>query len=314
MTREEMRIMVARNVNQLSGTDESTFVDSRLTDTAINTKLNDIYLEEVFPLLSDKFPEDFYQTTKPKQTYTATGTVDSSSTSTTLVATTSIFTSDMETNEYTVYNSTDDETREISSYTSATTVTVDSAIDDDWDGDTIYVLGAEYTLGGETTDAKEIVGVGIKYASTDDYFRECEARRKSDILRYGNEAYNKYSPKWYRTTVDVSGDPMMGFGIRPYPDAYNGKYIVTYVEQPPSLSSDSDEPRLHVAGISEVIINGTTAWALRVQKNYDEAATYTALYEKGKIDLVRNYKPRTRSGPTKVRTGGYVESLNKRKM
>ena len=51
-----------------------------------------------------------------------------------------------------VVNTTDGDSRHITGYTSGTTVTVDSDIDDDWDGDTIYVFTGIYTFGGDATD------------------------------------------------------------------------------------------------------------------------------------------------------------------
>lgn len=68
-------------------------------------------------------------------------TVSASSTGSTLVADTEIFNSGMV--GLTVSNTTDGTTRVITAYTNATTVTVDSAINDTWDTDTIkmYVEG-----------------------------------------------------------------------------------------------------------------------------------------------------------------------------
>lgn len=70
-------------------------------------------------------------------------TVSASSTGSTLVASTSVFNSGMV--GMTVTNTTDGATRTITAYTSATTVTVNSAINDTWDGDSIVMyIAAKY--------------------------------------------------------------------------------------------------------------------------------------------------------------------------
>lgn len=65
------------------------------------------------------------------------GTVASGSTASTLIASTEIFSSKMV--GLKVFNTTDGTSRTITAYTSATTVTVDTAINDTWDGDSIEV-------------------------------------------------------------------------------------------------------------------------------------------------------------------------------
>ncbi len=67
----------------------------------------------------------------------ASGTADAASTGTTLVATTSIFTEKMV--GHTVFNTTDSTNAQITAYTSATQVTVDTTIGDTWDTDAIEV-------------------------------------------------------------------------------------------------------------------------------------------------------------------------------
>ena len=66
------------------------------------------------------------------------GVVDAASTASTLVATTGIFTAAM-VNRY-VHNTTDNTFRKITGFTNTTTVTVDVAINNTWDGDSITVL------------------------------------------------------------------------------------------------------------------------------------------------------------------------------
>jgi hypothetical protein len=309
MTREDIRIEIARNINQLAE-DESTFINGVVTETSTNTKISNVYFQEVFPLLSDKFPTEFKQETYRFPTYTASGTVDSSSTGDSLVTTTSIFTNDME--GFEVENATDDEKATIETYTSGTAVTLETDIDDDWDGDTIYILGNEFTFGGDTTDLKEIIRVEVKYASTDTTYRVCEKRRQEGVIRVGNETVPKTSPIWYPTMVDISGAPYRGFGILPFPDSYAGKIKVTYVERPPELDDDSDVPLLDIVGVSQLIVDNVTAWALRIKKEFDEADRHQMDYEKNLKRLVMSFKPMSRGGASRVRHSGYMGAIGRR--
>jgi len=308
MNRETMRLRVAKNINQLSS-DGSTFVDGIVTASSVNNQIDDIYREELFPLFSDKFPRDFEQVTYPISTYTATSTVSSSSTGTTLVASNGIFDNTME--GFTVYNATDDESTVIETYNSPTTVTVDASIGDDWDGDTIYILGDTYTFGGQAVDLKEIKEVMIKYSPSDTYYTRCLLESQEDLYQIGSESYSKSLPRFSPTTVDVNDTPTPAIKFTPNPDSYEGKFKIRYIEKPPALT-DSTEPTLKVAGISKVIINGTTAWALGLQKRWEDANVYQTLYERGKIDLIRNYKPVARSGPSRIRQSNYMSALRLR--
>jgi hypothetical protein len=309
MTREDIRIEIARNINQLAD-DESTFINGIVTSTSVNTKIGNVYFQEIFPLLSDKFPTEFRQETYRFSTYTATATVAGASTGTTLVVTTAIFTNDME--GFYVENVTDDTKVKIVTYINSTNVTVDSTIGDDWDGDTVYVLGNEYTFGGDTTDMKEIIGIKVKYSSSDTTYRVCEKRRFEGVQVVGNETYSKTAPIWYPTMVDVSGVPYRGFGILPFPDSYAGKIVATYVERPPALDDDSDIPLLDITGVSQLLVDSVTSWALRIKKEFGEADRHQMDYEKNLKRLVMSFKPMSRGGASRVRHSGYMSAIGRR--
>lgn len=286
-----MRLRVAENLGILSS-DGATVVEGLVTIDGINNRLNDVYREEIFPLFSDKFPDDFAQETYPFPTYTSSGAVDGASTGATLVATTGIFDNSME--GFYVYNANAQAKQKILTYTSSTTVTLDGSVT--WTaGDTIYVLGNEYTFGGDVTDIKEIVQVQIKFASTDKDWRTAVLGDIKELTSIGNEVYAKAAPRFYRTMIDVAGKPYPAVGILPYPEDYQGKIQIRYIERPPALG-DSDEPTLTIPGIAEVLIYGATAWGFRLQRKWDDAQYYQALYEDYKRKLVGSYKPRSRAG------------------
>lgn len=276
------------NLNLLSSLDDTSIREGKVTIAGVKRNINYIIREVLFNKLSDKFPEDFERETYPFPTYTATGVASTSST--TLTATTSIFDNSME--GFTVENATDNVSAVLKTYTSGKIVTLDEAPATAWSGDTIYVLGNEYTFGGNTTDIKIIKKVWVKYSSTDTDFVEAEFINQGD-----NRSYSKAFPVFYRTTInelDVNNvaRPKPAFGILPYPDSYLGKIKIQYIEMPPLLTVDTDTPTLSVPGIGQCVVEGVTAWGLRKQKEFNEADKFDALYEKHLDSIIRNYRPK----------------------
>jgi hypothetical protein len=297
----DLKLNIAENLNQLSA-DGATIAGGRVTEAGITRKINQIYRDDLFPMLSDRFPQDFEQETYPQATYSATGTGSSSSTGTTLVATTGIFDNTME--GFTVENATDSTTAEIVTYTNTTTVTLDTTIGDTWDGDTIYVRGNEYVLGGETTDIKEIRQVLIKYTSTDDW-TECKRMNKEDAVVVDENQFSTSEPVFYLTTIDVSGVLQQGIGFMPYPTSYAGKFKVVYIEKPAALSSATDTTMLQNIGIDQVIVDGVTAWGYSITEKWKAADRYRTFFQEGKRNLLTNYKPKQRSGPKHIGVNPY---------
>ena len=277
--------------------DETTITSSSINSTRMLNELNLIYRDLLFPIITDYFPNEGKRHIYPQSTYTVTGTVDATSTGTTLVATTAIFNNMME--GFTVSNMTDDEEATIDTYTSTTQVTLDTTIGDTWDGDTIYVLGNEFTLAGSATDFKELIEVKIDYTNSGSYTvcEKCEPEYKNQ----SGEGFTESHPYYYYTTVKESGDVKSAVGFLPFPSQYNGKFQIAYVEKWPTLTT-SDTPHLDGAGMSWILINGLTAWALQIQKRFKEAGQYL---EKDKYDrvlplgtnaLIKAYKPTSRKG------------------
>jgi hypothetical protein len=268
-----------------------------ITATDIGNWVNNRYIDDLFSTLSSQYPEDFTQAGK-LNFYKATGTASSTSTSTTLVATGSIFNNGMVGDK--VYNSTDSESAYITAYSSATTVTLDTEIDDDWDGDTIYILGHEFGLGGNATDMRSILKVAVKYDSDDNYYTTCTQVNKNKALQTGDETYYQSSPLWYPTTVDVSSVPTSAIGILPEAseNVANGIYI-EYIEQPAALSDDSDVPRLPL-GSHSILVYGGTADAMRKLMRLDEADRFEQLYQAGKQEMITSYLLTRGSGVPKI--------------
>ena len=257
-----------------------------ISETDLGNWVNDRYIDDIFSLISGQYPEDYLQVGR-LNFYKATGTVSASSTASTLVATGSIFNNGMIGD--TVYNSTDEESRTITAYTGATTVTVDSAIDDDWDGDTVYILGHEFGLGGNATDLRSLIRVAVKYDSDNDFYRTARQITKKKAYEIGNEVYYEGDPVWYPTTVDIGGVPTTAIGVLPEASQNVASGIqVEYIEQPTALSDNADVPRLPLGSHSALVLGGT-ADAMRKLMRLDEADRFEQLYQAEKQNLIATY-------------------------
>lgn len=297
MTFENIKKRAASNIGYVGSTGD--FLTGKdITETDLGNWTNDRYLDDLIPQIASQYPEDYEQIAKANF-YKTSGTVSTSSTSTTLVASTSIFNNGMVGD--TVYNSTDGDSAIIEAYSSATTVTVDQTIGDTWDGDTIYVLGHEFAIGGDATDIRGIREVAVKYDSDNTYYRVCEQMDQNQIFKDGSEKFSVASPVWYPTTLDVSGVMTSAIGILPEAtqNVANG-ISVRYLEFPAAMSSDSDVPRLPL-GSHSILVYGVTADALRKLRRPDEADSYEVLYQKGKMDMVAKYAITRQAGTPKVR-------------
>lgn len=298
-----MKIMVARNINQLAE-DEITISGGIVSEAGISAQINHLYREVLFPTLSDKFPEDFEQESSETTMYTQTGVVDNATVDTTLVATTGIFSS----NDVgsLVYNSTDSVSTRITAYTSSTTVTVEDDIDG-WEGDTIYILQTTYTFGGDLVDLKEVLEVYVTYNGST-WFK---AKRMLRGDRDYNATFMTSSPRYALTSVDVSDISKPAIRFFPEPTTNTAKYNIVYVEKPPALAA-GDEPIMKNTGISDVLISGATAWAWRTLREVGMAREFQADFDKWLGMVVRSYKPLNRDDLPAPKTSGYMESIRNR--
>lgn len=302
---------IADNLKMLSSTDGMTITDGNgVTQAQIKNKINDLYREELFPLFSDKFPDDFKQGIYPLNTNTVSNTVSTSSSGYNLYANSNTFSNSME--GFKVQNTILNVFATIVTYVSPTQVILDTNIGSTWNNNTFYILGNEFTFGGDTTDIKEVKAVYVKYGSTDQYFRKCVRVDYEQSIEYGNETFSKASPRFYLTSIQIANVNFQAIGILPYPTHYLGKLKFTYIQRPPALLLDNDIPILTIPGISEVIINGVTYWGLRQQVRLDLADRYLQDYTKGKADLIMNYKPKVRSNPSVIRNSHYSNSFGYR--
>lgn len=276
-----------------------------ITETDIGNWVNDRYIDDLFSLISGQYSEDFRQVGK-LNFYKGTGTVSTSSDESTLVATGNIFNNGMVGD--TVYSSTSDESAVITGYTSATTVTLDTEIDDTWDGDTIYILGTEFGLGGDAIDVRDIQSVSVKYSADDTKYTTCEKSSRRELFKNGDETFHTVKPYWYPTTVDIDGVLTTAIGIVPEAtENVSDGISLEYTEQPGIMEDDTDVPRLPL-GSHTLLVLGATADALRKLMRLDEADRYEQKFQAGKMEMVATYAltrsagvPRTRPSASRLR-------------
>jgi len=267
-----------------------------VSETDIGNWVNSRYIDDIFSAISSQYPEDF----KRKGVlnfYKTSGTVSAASTSTTLVATGNIFNNGMVGDN--VYNSTDEEIAVITAYTSATTVTIDTTIADTWDGDTIYIIGHEFGLGGNAVDLRGVAEIAVKYSADDEDYVTCEKINEPSE----SDKFNYYEgfPVWYPTTVSISGVPTSAIGILPEPkeNVANG-ILIKYTEQPAALSADADVPRLPL-GSHSALVYGATADGLRKLMRLDESRDFEQLYQAKKQEAIASYLLTRGAGIPRVR-------------
>jgi len=320
MTLNEMAIAVAENLNILAA-DHTTIVSNQIDLTSIYNKINRLYREEIFPLISDKFPNDFIQKMYPQDTYTAQGVIDASYTSSTLVTTTSIFDNTMETFQYEITDPVSGSVimkGRLKTYVSPTEFIVNDILPTGYSSYVLFILGNEFSFGGDVSDLKEVLSASIKF-NAQDIFRKCEYREKRDVISYGAEWTVGMKPVWYITTIRQAGVNAPSIGFLPFPTSHDGQWQIEYIARPPFMSAN-DEPRLNIQGVSEVLINGATAWGFRIFRMFQEATVFEGMYvgtpgdkmPAGKAGLVKNYKPKTRQGSTKIRLGSYYQGIQSR--
>lgn len=293
MNLAQIRKEIFDNLNLLSSENDTSIREGRVTLPAVNRNINYLYREVLFNQLSDKFPEDFERQTYPFATYTQTGTATTVGTA--LTATTAIFDNTLE--GFKIQNPTTNESIEIATYVSPTQVTLKTAPSVNWSSATIYVLGNEYSFGGDAEDIKIIKELEVKYTATDNYFKIATFADKKDLITNGDEWFSQTQPYYYKTTLHSLDDnsvaqPKSAFGILPYPTSYQGKLRITYIELPPQLLVDTDTPTLSVPGIGQCIVNGVTAWGYRKMKDFEVADRYERLHLMQLDNIVRRYRPK----------------------
>lgn len=307
MTFEYIKKRIAHDIGYMDPSDE-ILTGKDITETDIGYYVNERYVNDLFQALSTQYPED-YEIISTAPFYKSAGTVSATSTGQTLVTNESIFDTGMVGDR--VYNSTDATSAVITAYVGATSVTLDTTIDDDWDGDSIYILGHEFALGGEATDSKSIRRVEVKYRASDSFYRVAIQRDQNDLYQYGNEIFWENKPQWYNTTLKVNGIQTSAIGIVPEPKNGEGTIKIRYIEYPTAMSATTDVPRLPLDFQNLLVIGGTID-ALRAIRQDAKAERMEMDYQAKKQVAIANYAL-TRTGTLpRVRTSRrYLQRFNR---
>jgi len=321
---------VARNLSLLGSDDVSITPQGRVTLGGIKIQINLLYQDRIVNYLIERFSLEFEQTTYPLQTYRTNFTVSGSSTGTTLISTIPIFNNSDE--GYTIQfvsagmpitgpNATTAFANcKILQYISNNSVVIDQTVQSAWTGSTAFILGNEFEFNGDAANCKEIISLFYQFQPNSIPI-QATLRQKSDMPFFKILGFSQGAPVWYRTTHLVNGQSIRAVGIAPIPTDYRGTIIMNYTRRPASLVNDSDVPQLEISGISNVLINGTTAWGLRILGRKEEAKDYEEEIRLNNVqtreplglkEMLKNFVPINRGRPAKLRLSERYISLQRR--
>ena len=173
---------------------------------------------------------------------------------------------------------------------SGTTVELETSVD--WsDSATFYVLGTEFAIGGDPlTDLRYVTDVEVKYAAnSDDWILCTRVANRESAFRSGQEIYFTGEPIWYPTNIKVGTVHRKAIGVFPEPTlALSAGLRITYIEMPPKLVNDVDEPELPL-GSHDLLVAGGTIDALKKLRRNDEAGQYMQDWAMGERDMIGDF-------------------------
>ena len=284
MTFENLKKAVGKNIKYYSDAD-GWKTDRDVTEADIGEALNLVYRDELAPLFINKNPQDF-RVISTVNSWIATGTASAGLTGSTVTTTSNIFQNSME--GLWLYNLTQDEKSKIVTYNSASSVTVEDDDVADWSNDTLYVLGQEFSFGGDATDTYQLESISIKYTDESTYYKRMAIADKNELLRGGWEKGNSVYPFAYLTTLNVGGILTSGFGIMPQFENKVTKAIEVSRLVKPAIMTDALSPRLPV---DNALIAGATKKAFEMKQEYDKSAYWEAQYQMLTRQSVARYSP-----------------------
>lgn len=139
-----------------------------------------------------------------------------------------------------------------------------------------------YTFGGDGVDILFVTQLGLKYTSTDTFFRRAKPMSFPDTQVMGNEEYPADAPVYYRVTKKVSGVPTNGVKLSPEPteDVTAGAEIY-YIEKHPVLALTTDSVVRLPDNFSSVIPYGAAVKALFKLGLGSEALVMKKMFDNG---------------------------------
>jgi len=276
----------AGKILQIYSTAGGWLTNRGVAEVDIEEIANDTYRNDIFPLFAPHNPSDFRRVGYADN-WVANGTVSASSTASTLVATTAIFNASMV--GLTVNNSTDSVSAVITAFTSTTTVTVDVVIGDTWDGNSIFVLGKEFSFGGDGNDIWMIETVAAKYSDTATYKTVFSKGLKHDIYQQGNESGSDGYPVFYTTNLTVNGIDVLGIGIEPrFKSKISQAFEINYIQLPAAMT---DASTLRIPHLDLALIDAMVSRGYDLKQDSKRAQMWWDRYEKKRMDAFIRYAP-----------------------
>ena len=283
-----------------------------VTEEAIGDAINDAYREDACRALMSQYP-DWFVKKEYMASYTTSFTAETTSTGYTLVADSDVFSEDML--GWYVYNDTDNERATITSYTSATTVTLKSEIGNTWDGDTIRILDLDIPI-GSTTDLISVRGLQVRYSvpgsGEEGGYVRATPRLEKDAIQSGYEEFSTSSPIYYPTSKEVSGVPTYHIRILPGLTVPDTEAIyITYLKIPSAMSGDTDVP--HLPPGDHVFLAWRAVHDAAVQRNDHELAGKAEMeYEAGKRKMISNFRVTSFDEAVPIRVPRRVSAMSRR--
>jgi hypothetical protein len=294
MLGEDIKIFTAQLLDIYDANDRDVIGGLKLSSDDLLDLIDQRYREDAFSALKTKQPSLFRRRVFLNN-WEWTGTVNASSSGTTLVVGSDVFDSDMIGAK--VYNSTKSVSAEITAYISTTSVTLNTSIGNDWDGDTIYVLTGRYPFkeGTALENAIEAQYVGVLYSTADTKHRATTRSSFDNVYENYYEDDSQYSdirPISFDASLRLQDTyEYPGIQIRPIPSINITRGICMEVTQLPSRLELASEP-MFPKGHHVFLAYGAAADAgVVLEKDQAFIDRMENKYQKGLQKLLTEYRP-----------------------
>ena len=271
MVAEQIIKSACRNLGILS-TNNETVIEGIITQKGLLDELNRIYTNQVCQFLMSKSRDEFVVEAR-HPTYRQDFIVQSVDLgSKTLVASTGVFgTADL---DFFIYNSVTKTQVKIKSYINSQTIEYDGVLDSTWTNDLCYILSNIIILDGDISSYRDIIKVEIKRSSVDTLLdAKHETVRNQKVMTAPFNYTNVLYPVYSLTSIPFNNVVKSCLVYAPTPIDITGEVRINYIAQPEALQM-SDTPRFDNMGVSDILINGLTAWGWKVLGDFGKASAY----------------------------------------
>jgi hypothetical protein len=272
MTLSEIRKAIARNLRLLAD-DNETVLEGQITKAGLDDEINRVYIEVIAQQLMAKSSQDFTVEARAN-TYATTCIVASVDMVNNYInSSTGVFGRAYVGSK--IQNPDTNEMYTITEFINPYRVVVAETPQADLIGVNCYVLSNILVLNTDASDLKEVLKFEIKYFSGNQTYTEAGKQNPSNFRDWEDQRFDfNFAPVYTVDVVTVNDVTKRCIRYYPYPQDYKGEIRIMYTQLPSRLTNETDEPALNVAGVSEAIINGVTAWGFRILDNFAAAQTF----------------------------------------